>query len=518
MRALAGMDAPSPEDIHAILRKHPRDGNSMFSKGQLTRIYRHLCDEGRLEFDDRLLRRIRRKPVRTLSGVAPVTVLTKPYPCPGKCIFCPTDVRMPKSYLHDEPGAMRAEQHAFDPFDQTAGRIDTLSGNGHAVDKIELLVLGGTWSGYPQEYQEWFVRRCFDAMNGRESSSLEEAHRLNEDARHRNVGLVLETRQDHVTPREVRRLRRLGATKIQMGAQSLDDRVLALNHRGHAVEDTRQAMRLLRGAGFKLVLHWMPNLLGATLESDREDFLRLFDDEALRPDELKIYSTALLKNAELYEYYARGEYEPYDEADLLELILECKRHVPEYCRINRIYRDIPSTNIVAGSKMTNMRQHLHRLLRRLGPEAQCRCIRCREMRSENWEDLHVVERRYRSSHCEEYFVSYENSEERLAGYLRLSLPDTPGRVGGRDLEIPELNGVALVREVHVYGPSRELGQSDAAGSQHRGLGKQLMLRAEEMARAAGYDGLAVIAAVGTRPYYAARGYTPEGSYMLKRWA
>ena len=214
---------------------------------------------------------------------------------------------MPKSYLHDEPGAMRAEQHGFDPYAQTASRIEQLEGNGHAAEKVELLVLGGTWSSYPRDYQKEFLRGCFEAMNGQSDATLAEAHRRNESADRRNVGLVLETRPDHVNPEEIRWLRHLGATKIQMGTQSLDDRVLRSNKRGHTVEQTRRAMQMLRGAGFKLVLHWMPNLMGATPESDREDFERLFDDPALCPDELKIYSTQLLPNAELFEYYQRGQ-------------------------------------------------------------------------------------------------------------------------------------------------------------------------------------------------------------------
>ena len=180
--AVAALEKPDVERVHGVLRRYPRDGNSMFSKGQLARIYRYLVERGELEANEELLRRLTRKPVRTMSGVAPVTVLTKPYPCPGKCIFCPTDVRMPKSYLHDEPGAMRAEQYGFDPYDQTRGRIETLAGNGHGTDKIELLVLGGTWSSYPRDYQEWFIQRCFDAMNGSDSASLAEAHARNEDA------------------------------------------------------------------------------------------------------------------------------------------------------------------------------------------------------------------------------------------------------------------------------------------------------------------------------------------------
>ncbi|MBD3163554.1 MAG: tRNA uridine(34) 5-carboxymethylaminomethyl modification radical SAM/GNAT enzyme Elp3 [Candidatus Eisenbacteria bacterium] len=469
-----------------------------------------------MEFDERLLRKIRMKPVRTISGVTPVTVLTRPAPCPGKCIFCPTDVRMPKSYLHDEPAAMRAELLAFDPFAQVSRRIEAFAFNGHATDKIELLVLGGTWSAYPRDYQERFLLRCFDAMNGTASATLEEAHARNETARHRNVGLVVETRPDHVDLEEVRRLRRLGVTKVQMGAQSLDDEILRKNGRGHTVEETRIAMTRLRAFGLKLVLHWMPNLHGATVASDRADFERLWSDPALRPDEIKIYSTALLANSDLYRLWERGEYTPYGDEELLDLVLDCKERVPEYCRINRLYRDIPSTNIIAGCKMSNMRQHLQERMAREG--RRCRCLRCREVRGDAVaeEDLRPVERRYATRETEERFLSFETAGDRLAGYLRLSLPARPGSVEGIDLGVPELRDAALVREVHVYGPSLRLGDAAQDRAQHRGLGTRLLERAERIAREAGYPRVAVIASVGTRPYYAARGYRREGTYMVRR--
>jgi elongator complex protein 3 len=497
----------------SILRTFPRPEGGMYRKNELVAAYQHLVRTGARPPDESLLRRIRMKPVRTLSGVTPVTVLTKPWPCPGKCIFCPTDVRMPKSYLHDEPGAMRAEQHGFDPWEQTASRIDAFEANGHTAEKIELLVLGGTWSSYERGYQEWFVRRCFDAMNGGEATDLAQAHAWNEHAPHRNVGLVLETRPDHVDPEEIAWLRGLGCTKVQMGAQSLDDRVLKLNRRGHTVQQLRDAMDLLRGAGFKLVLHWMPNLHGATLESDREDFLRLWNDPSLQPDEIKIYSTQLLENAELYEVWKRGEYRPYDEEDLLELVMACKEKVPGYCRINRVYRDIPGDNVVEGTRLTNMRQVLQERMARTG--RRCGCIRCREVKAGAPEQVVASEIAYASACAEERFLTFDTTDGRLAGYLRLSLPHTPGRVHGRSLGLPELEGAALVREVHVYGPAQEIGRREDVRTQHRGLGRLLIERAEACAREKGFRRMAIIASVGTRAYYRAQGYALEGTYMVK---
>ena len=508
---IAALRRPDNDRFMSVLRRHPRPDGGLYRKSELVAAYRWLVAEGLRDPDARLLDRIRMKPVRTLSGVTPVTVLTKPWPCPGKCIFCPTDVRMPKSYLHDEPGAMRAEQHGFDPFEQVASRIQAFEANGHTAEKIELLVLGGTWSAYPRDYQEHFLQRCFDAMNGGESASLGEAQDANENSPRRNVGLVLETRPDHIDPAEILWMRQLGCTKVQMGAQSLDDRILKMNRRGHTVRQMREAMNLLRQAGFKLVLHWMPNLHGATVESDLEDFRRLFSDPALCPDELKIYSTQLLPNAELYEVWKRGEYHPYDDAELLDLVLACKEMVPRYCRINRVYRDIPGNNVVDGCRLTNMRQMIQDRMKAEG--RTCACIRCREIRRDALESDELVENDlvYETATATEHFLSFDSPDDQLAGYLRLSLPDDPGA----GLDIPALDGAALVREVHVYGRAQDLGARDHDRTQHRGLGTRLMKRAEALAAAAGFERMTVIASIGTREWYAARGYHLADTYMTR---
>lgn len=516
---LAEVDRPGTlthRQFNRILRRHPRDGSAIFSKNQLVQIYRHLCETGRMAFDEALLRKIQVKPVRTISGVTPVTVLTKPFPCPGACIFCPDDERMPKSYLHNEPAAMRAELNAFDPHEQVSRRIRAFAVNGHATDKVELLVLGGSWSSYERDYQECFLRRCLEAMNGSTAPTLEEAQDRNETAEHRQVGLVVETRPDQITPEEIRWLRRLGVTKVQIGAQSLDDSILAKNHRGHSVEQTRRAMTLLRAAGFKQVLHWMPNLLGATPERDFQDFQRLWEDESLRPDELKIYSTVLLENTELHRYWQSGEFKPYPEDELIGLLIRCKELVPRYCRINRLFRDIPGTDIVAGSKMSNMRQQIQRLMKETG--RRCACIRCREVRGESFAALDDSpdDLAYRTRETEEHFLSIGDDGGRLAGYVRLTLPDHPGGGCGSDLGIDELRDGAIIREVHVYGPSLELGQSSERHAQHQGLGTRLLQTAEEIARRAGFARMVVISAVGTRPYYAHRGYERAGTYMAKQ--
>lgn len=496
--------------LQEALKRHPSPEGGYLAKHVLVAAYRELTESSEWQPDQRLLERIRMKPVRTLSGVTTVTVLTKPYPCPGKCIFCPTDVRMPKSYLPDEPGARRGLEHKFDPYAQVASRIEALEAVGHPTDKIELLILGGTWSSYRWDYREWFVRRCFDAMNGVKAASLEEAQQINETAQARNVGLVIETRPDRVNRRELLRLRQLGVTKVQLGAQNLDDHILELNQRGHTVADTRAAVALLRAGGFKIVLHWMPNLLGATPQTDREDFIRLWDD--LCPDEIKIYPNQLLANAELYNYWLRGEFKPYTTEELIDLIADVKTTIPRYCRVNRVIRDIPSTNVVEGNKRTSLRQDVQEEMKRRG--TRCQCIRCREC----WE--HIIEKDslqleeiiYPAGGGEERFLSFVMPEDRIAGFLRLYLPEA----GSPDTGLADLNNAAIIREVHVYGQSLEVGAVRQGAAQHSGLGTQLTQRAEEITRQAGFSRLAVIAAVGTRGYYLNRGFERGELYLVNR--
>ncbi len=481
-------------------------------KSRIIQAYRQLVAQGDIPLDQAVLDRLRIHPVRTVSGVAPIAVLTGPYPCPADCIFCPDAKGMPRSYLPEEPGAQRAVHARFDPYRQMAMRIQALEQEAHATDKIELLVLGATWSAYPKKYQEWFLRRTLDAMNGQPAATLVDAQRLNETAEHRSVGLVVETRPDYVNMDEVRRLRYLGVTKVQMGAQSLDDRILALNKRGHTVEDTRRAMRLLRLAGFKLHLHWMPNLLGATPESDRLGFSRLWDDPALRPDELKIYPCALIAGTELQQYYERGEYRPYTDEELVELLVACKTIIPPYCRVNRVVRDIPANYIVAGSIASHMRQVVQREMKRRG--LQCHCIRCREVRGEQVraDDLRLDVTTYRTDATTEHFMSYVTSRGRVAGFCRLSVAseETP-----KEEILDELRGAAVLREVHVYGPALEIGAASRGEAQHLGLGTKLIEHAASVARKAGMKRLAVIAAIGTREYYRRLGFELGELYMTR---
>ncbi len=519
--------------LDRALRSHPLPGGQLIAKHILVAAYRDLVARGEWPDEPDFLPLIRMKPVRTLSGVSTVTVLTKEWPCPGRCVFCPTEAYMPKSYLADEPGAARAFQNKFDPYDQVQSRLAEYRAVGHPNDKIELLVLGGTWSAYKRDYQEWFIRRCFDAMNedslpagskdfqveppgakntptAIDLSRIRAAHTHNETANHRNVGLVIETRPDEITRDELVWLRQLGVTKVQMGAQSLDDRVLQLNLRGHTAADTLRATTLLRAAGFKIVLHWMPNLLGATLESDRADFARLWQD-GYAPDELKIYPTQLLESAELYHYWQRGEYHPYSTEELVSLIADIKPTIPQYCRVNRIIRDIPSIHVVEGNKRTSLRQDVQNELKRRGQS--CQCIRCREVKTHavDIETLILNDLTYTPSSAEEHFLNYTTPEDRIAGYLRLSMPDP----AAPSMNLSDLENAALIREVHVYGQSLPLGSEKEGAAQHIGLGTSLLQRAVEIAREKGFAKLAVIAAIGTRQYYANRGFKAGELYMVK---
>lgn len=495
--------------VAEAVRRRPLSDGGYVGKHFLVTVYRQLVAAGEWPADADLLARIRLKPVRTLSGVTTVTVLTKPYPCPGQCIFCPTDVRMPKSYLPDEPGARRALEHAFDPYDQVVARLRALDEVGHPTDKIELLILGGTWSAYRRDYQEWFILRCFDAMNGVRSETLPQAQVRNETAGHRNVGLVIETRPDQVDRQELMWLRYLGVTKVQLGVQSLDDTILQLNRRGHSVAQARHAVELLRAAGFKVVLHWMPNLFGSNLQADRQDFARLW--EGFCPDEIKIYPNQLLENTDLYEYWLRGEYRPYTTQELVELIADIKPGIPRYCRVNRVIRDIPSTHVVEGNKRTSLRQDVQAELRRRG--AACHCVRCREVGGRKVDPGALVlnDLVYPAGASLEHFLSFDTQQDHLAGFLRLSLPGPDSPATG----LADLEGAAIIREVHVYGQSLPVGSDEDGVAQHSGLGRRLIEEAQGIALRAGYRRLAVIAAIGTRPYYLRLGFERGDHYLIR---
>jgi len=548
-------------ELRNVVKRYPKNGDRLYSKREIVHGFRAFSKEHEWN-EDKFFDRLRLNPIRTSSGVAPVTVLTKPFPCPAKCIFCPNDVCMPKSYLSKELGAQRAASHAFDPYVQTMSRLKTYQYNGHRLNKVELIILGGTWTSYPEAYQIWFIKRCLDAMNeftgdkefGRKYlehemdffdldhkidgsnidksyndvvsgflkekldgkllhdteqatwEELEEAQRKNVHSKHRSVGLVLETRPDEITPKEVQRIRRLGATKVQIGIQSLSDRILEMNKRGHDVETTKNAIRLLREAGFKIHAHWMANLYGATPESDVEDFELLFEDSNIRPDELKIYPCSLVENAELMTKYKEGSWRAYTHEELLMVMESVLTRVPEYCRVTRVMRDIPPPDIIVGNKLTNFRQIANTKINKTNLIQSD--IRSREIRTDsvNAEDLTCIELVYDTSTGPEHFLQYVTKENKIVAFLRLSLPQN-----GSFIE--EIKNSAMIRELHVYGPVVKFGNMDEGKSQHLGLGTQLIEKAVQIAKEHNYKDLAVISAIGTQAYYQSRDFAHGPLYM-----
>lgn len=463
---------------------------------------------------------LRLKPVRTISGVAVVAVMTSPAPCPhGTCVPCPggpaSMFGTPQSYLGREPATMRAIQNDYDPYLQVRSRLEGLWEIGHEVDKAELIIMGGTMTSRALCYQEWFVKRCLQAMNeyGEEPQvgwlSLEEVQESNERARVRNVGMTFETRPDWARVEHVDRMLHLGATKVEIGVQSTSDNILEGIKRGHSVKDAVDANQLLRDSGLKVGFHMMPGLPGSTPSDDLRMFRELFEDPRFRPDYLKIYPTLVTEGSELYEWYLRGEYEALIEEDAADLISRVKADLPPWVRLQRIQRDIPSTMVVAGVKKSNIRQLAQHRLKEMG--GRCRCIRCREVGHRSLKGIHpqsveLATLEYEACGGREHFISYEDREnDILVGFVRLRFPYEPHR--------PDLQGAALIRELHVYGAMAPIG--DVGPWQHRGYGEALMDRAEETAKEAGYGRIAVTSGIGVRDYYRRLGYERDGPYMIK---
>ena len=461
---------------------------------------------------DELRRLLLVKPTRTLSGVAPVAVMTSPYPCPhGKCLPCPGGpdhpYHSPQSYTGEEPAALRAREHNYDPYSQVTARLGQFELLGHSVDKVELIVMGGTMTARPVEYQEWFVGSCVKAMNEyRGHAPGTDIFRQNEHAPVRCIGITFETRPDWCGEEEISRMLSLGVTKVELGVQHLDDAILAYNRRGCTTADAARANRLLRNAGLKVGFHIMPNLPGSTIGQDRQLFRDLFDNPDFCPDFIKIYPTLVTPGSEIEALFLSGLYQPYDEDDLIDLIACGKSLLPEYVRLQRIQRDIPAKLIVAGSKHSNFRQLCQQRL--AGSGRVCRCIRCREAgRSPSDSAPEIRELRYSCAGGEEHFISAV-AEDSLIGFARL-------RTGGERTR-NEIAGCALLRELHVYGSMVPLGSTPDPGQrQHRTFGRRLLDAAESVSLRAGYREVAVMSGIGVRPYYRRHGYERRGPYMVK---
>ena len=458
------------------------------------------------------------KPSRTLSGVAPVAVMTSPAPCPhGRCLPCPGGpdhpFKSPQSYTGEEPAALRAREHNYDPFAQVHARLEQFELLGHRVDKAELIVMGGTMTARTPEYQEGFVSRCIEAMNtypggaqAAEPRDVVSVGNENESAPVRCVAITFETRPDWCRREHIGSMLHLGVTKVELGVQHVDDAILAYNRRGCTVEDTVAANTLLRDAGLKVGFHVMPNLPGSTLDADKKMFETIFSDPRFKPDFLKIYPTLVTPGTEIEEHWNQGIYAPYQEDELIGLIAHAKSLIPEFVRLQRIQRDIPARQIVAGSRHSNFRQLAQDRLKATG--RKCRCIRCREIgRLPSRAEPEIRSMQYECCGGTEHFISAVSGDS-LIGFARLRFPSAVCH--------HELENAALMRELHVYGSLVPVGNNaEPEEWQHRHYGRALLARAEETASSAGFLRLAILSGMGVRPYYRRQGYERAGPYMVK---
>ena len=539
------------------------------------------------ELEERFIRSVRMKPRRTASGVATITVITRPHTCSSNCIYCPCDLRMPKSYLANEPACQRAELTFFDPYVQVAARLQALHQMGHSTDKVELIVLGGTWSDYPEGYQYWFIKELFRALNEWPNSpshiqerldwytsfglknteetlssfvaeqqaavfddtatynqafhklydtskphqsawsqmqstydELVEQQHVNETAAARVVGLVIETRPDTITPENLRMFRQLGCTKIQIGIQSTRQEILDVNKRQMSVAQIKRAFSLIRLYGFKIHSHLMVNLLGATPEADKQDFKTFVTDPGFLPDEIKLYPCALVSGTQLVQKYHEGSWQPYTKDELVDVLVQDVLNTPPYVRISRMIRDISATDILVGNKHTNLRQMVEQELAAEDVANHVQEIRFREINQQQVraEELTLQDFTYTTAVSDEHFLQWVTTDNKIAGFCRLSLPHWDKLISGAcDVSADELlvqPGQAMIRELHVYGQALSLG-SEGMSAQHQGLGQKLLAKASSIAADAGYTSLNVISSIGTRAYYRAQGFTDAGLYQQK---
>jgi elongator complex protein 3 len=446
---------------------------------------------------------------RTVSGVTPVAVMTRPWGCPGKCVYCPSFGATPQSYTPESPAVIRARACDYDAQKQITTRIATLSGMGHPTDKIELIIMGGTFLATPVEYQYDFVKNCYDALNGIPSGSLVEAQSINEASSRRCVGLCIETRPDFCNEDDIKRMLDFGATRVELGVQLTDDTVYRKVNRGHTVAEVVNATRLLKSYGYKVYYHWMPGMPGSSPEKDLELSRQLFDKTEFKPDGLKLYPTMVVEGTTLEEWYKQGEYLPYEEEVMLKLIADIKAVVPPYVRISRVLRDIPSKYITAGLHDSIRQKVLNSMTSR---NLKCKCIRCREYGHRlkaGWKIGAPALKRvdYVASDGHEVFLSLEDEQETLFGLLRLRIQNSSSG---------PCENASLVRELHVFGPELPFGERSEYAAQHHGLGKALLALAEQISFTEfGKDEILVLSGIGARAYYRDQGYHLKEGYMSK---
>ena len=494
-----------------------REIKKICSKYSLERIPRNYEILSKVTGDDytKLQKVLLRKPVKTASGVAVIALMPKPFACPhGRCTYCPggIDINTPNSYTGQEPVTINAIDNQYDAKRQIVTKLEKLFSYGHDLSKMELVIVGGTFLFMPKDYQENFIRSCYDALNGFDSPTLEKAKANNEHADIRNVGFTIETKPDYCKQEHMDWMLQYGVTRVEIGVQTLHERVYDIVNRGHNLDDVVKSFQIAKDAGYKIVAHMMPGLPTMSPEEDIADFKMLFDDPRFKPDMLKIYPSLVLENTPLYKDYKEGRYKPYSDKKMIKVLTEIKKQVPSWVRIMRVQREISSNEIVVGPKFGNLRQIVQKNLKE--QNLACRCIRCREVgllkNNDSSATLSLKQKDYDSSDGREVFLSYVDDNDSLYGFLRLR---HPSKMAHRK-EISQ--NICIVRELHVYGKSLKIGEKNRNDIQHSGLGKKLMNEAEKIAKEE-YDSkkLLVISAVGTREYYQKLGYFLSGPYMTK---
>jgi len=443
-----------------------------------------------------------RKPTRTISGITPVAVMLPPRKCKhGTCLYCPS-LNVPQSYTPKSPVVMRAMKVGYNSYEQVKARIKAFEAMHHPTDKVELIIMGGTFLEYPEKFQYEFIKRCYDALNNKKSKNLNMAKKLNEKARHRCIALCIETRPD-VCSQYIDRMREFGATRVELGVQIIDDEIYKKIKRRHTIKDVVKATENLKNAGFKVGYHIMPGLPGSNFKKDLKLFKELFSDEKFKPDQLKIYPCQVMPGSELEEVYWKGKYKPYTKEETEKILVEMLKAVPRYCRVMRIMREIPPEYIVAGTIRIDLRKDIEKELRK--KNFKLKEIRYREIgfalqnKKEVTLNLKLKITKYKASKGIEYFLEIVNKDDILFGLLRLRIVENK----------------ALIRELHVYGQALKLGEQSEIASQHKGLGKWLMNKAEEIVRKHKIKKLSIISGVGVREYYRKLGYRLEENYMVK---
>ena len=472
--------------------------------------------------EKKLLPILRRKHIRTISGVTVVAVMTKPTPCPKTepCAYCPggPSLGSPQSYTGFEPAAMRGRQNRYDPYRQVRSRINQLESIGHIVDKIELLIMGGTFPATPKKYQTRFIQRCLDAITQQKSHSLTEAKKQAETSHIHNVGITVETRPDWAKQTHVNLMLDMGVTRVELGVQNIYNDMYRQVNREHTVQDVKDATRIVKDAGLKAAYHMMPGLPGSSPKRDLNAFKTIFTSPDYKPDMLKIYPCLVIKGTKTYEWWKNDTYQPYTTEQAAELVAEIKKIVPPWVRIMRVQRDIPAQLIEAGVRNSNLRQLAQQKLKE--QNMRCRCIRCREV-GHRWLKDHIKPNlnkteiqiiTFKASEGTELFISAENSaSDILIGYLRLRIPSAKAHR-------PEITAQpsSIVRELHIYGPVVQVGKRHAKAWQHKGYGQQLLAEAERITHEEyNRSKITVTSALGTKQYYKQLGYHYDGPYMSK---